>query len=111
MDLPAHGYYILTWFTKPPDTSGIFREIVYNVSVKGRGAHRPAARPGNNSPQCAGRNANMLPSGTRWPTIAAVSQKLSVACQRGAELILRYFSATGPGRRNLLTTNVRKYRL
>lgn len=34
---PAHGRYVLIWFTKlPPDTSGTFQVSVYNVSVEGR---------------------------------------------------------------------------
>jgi hypothetical protein len=34
---PAHGRYVLIWFTKlPPDTAGTFRANVYHVSLTGR---------------------------------------------------------------------------
>ncbi len=34
---PAHGRYVLIWFTKlPPDSAGTFRANVYHVSLKGR---------------------------------------------------------------------------
>ena len=34
---PAHGRYVLIWFTKlPPDTSGTFQASVYNVTLEGR---------------------------------------------------------------------------
>ena len=36
---PAHGQYVLIWFTKlPPESSGNFQVIVYNISVKGLNA-------------------------------------------------------------------------
>jgi hypothetical protein len=34
---PAHGRYVLIWFTKlPPDTAGTFQVLVYNVRLTGR---------------------------------------------------------------------------
>jgi O-antigen/teichoic acid export membrane protein len=34
---PANGRYVLIWFTRlPPDTSGTFQAIVYNVGLEGR---------------------------------------------------------------------------
>jgi hypothetical protein len=34
---PAQGRYVLIWFTKlPPDSSGTFQAMVYNLSVQGQ---------------------------------------------------------------------------
>jgi hypothetical protein len=34
---PAHGRYLLIWFTVlPPDSFGTFQASVYNVRVEGR---------------------------------------------------------------------------
>jgi hypothetical protein len=36
---PAHGRYVLIWFTSlPPDSAGTYRASVYNVRVRGTGA-------------------------------------------------------------------------
>jgi hypothetical protein len=36
LNSPAHGRYVLIWFTNlPPDSSGTFQVSVYNVRLQG----------------------------------------------------------------------------
>jgi hypothetical protein len=38
---PAHGRYVLIWFTRlPPDPAGTFQASVYNLRLEGRALPR-----------------------------------------------------------------------